>query len=813
MIRNYFKIAWRNLVKNRGFTFINIFGLSIGVAACILISIYISHESSYDKDVLNSENIYRITGTYIEDGRSETGIHCSANTARTILADFEEVENSGRLMANGLFYGAGSNDIRFDGEDTQHYEEGFTYADPSMIDIMDIQMVFGNAKTALSEPKTIVISETMANKYFQGSNPVGRAMYLNGNNKDPYKITGVMKPFASNSHLKYDFLITLSGVEFGEGEQNRWFQTNYFTYLVLKPGTDVANFEKKMSNRLIHKYIKPALLSAGFSMGDTLEDKLSMYLQPLTHINLHSAHINFESSSRNDIKIIWIFGIVALFILVIASINFINLSTAKSANRAKEVGLRKVVGSTRTQLIGQFLAESILISLIAFIIGTALSVVLMPLFRNMSGIDLVIPWSSFGFMPSIILFALAVGVLAGLYPSFYLSNFNPINVLKGKLSSGSKSSGLRSSLVVFQFTISIILIIGTLIVNQQMNFILNSKVGFEKDQVVQIYSTNILNNRVETFKEELKKLPGVNNVSISDYLPIEGTKRNGTGFVNEDKEGIDETVSGQAWVIDEDYLETLGMNLVAGRNFIAGRSSDEKAIIINQAMAEELRLEAPIGKRISRYDDSVSYEIIGVVEDFNFNTMKETVQPLCLFTGISPTITSVKLRTTDVATTLASIEAKWNEFVPNMAFRYEFMDASFAKMYNNVSRIKAIFTSFAILAILVACLGLLALSAYMVEQRNKEMSIRKVLGASVQTIFKLLTKNFLVLVIIALIVAIPVSYYVMQNWLQDYQYRIDMSWSVFFVAGIIAVTIALITVSFHAVKSALINPAESLRSE
>ncbi|GAB1857079.1 ABC transporter permease [Flavobacteriaceae bacterium MHTCC 0001] len=811
MIRNYFKIAWRNLLKNKSFSFINIFGLSIGVAACILISIYIVHESSYDKHVSNSEYIYRLNRDYMDGERVDAGIHFSANTAPTLLTDFEEVENSGRLMSNGLFWGAGSNNIRFDGEDSQYYEEGFTYADQSIIDIMDIQMVYGNAKTALSTPNTMVISETIAKKYFKNQNPIGRSMYLNGNNSRPFKINGVMQDFKSNSHLNYDFLITLKDVEFGDGEQTRWFQNNYFTYVVLKSGIDIAAFEKKMNTTLLEKYIKPAYKSAGFAGWEHAHEREKTYLQPLTDINLNSTHIDFESGTRNDAKIIWIFGIVAFFILIIASINFVNLSTAKSANRAKEVGLRKVVGSTRSQLIGQFLAESIIISCIAFIMGTVLSALFIPLFRTMSGIDLIMPWSSPVFLPVILVASLIIGTLAGLYPSFYLSKFNPVNVIKGQLSSGSKSGGLRSSLVVFQFTISIVLIAGTLIVNQQMDFILNSKIGFEKDQVIQIYSTDVLNERVETFKEELKKLPGVSNVSISDYLPIEGTKRNGNGFVNEGKDGVDETVPGQAWVIDDDYIETMGMNLVEGRNFIEGRSSDEQAVIINQAMAKALHLDSPIGKRISRY--GYLWEIIGVVEDFNYDTMKTSVHPLCFFQGISPTITSVKIHAKEASGILAALEAKWKDFMPNMAFRYEFMDASFANMYEHVSRIKSIFTTFAILAILVACLGLLALSAYMVEQRNKEMSIRKVLGASMRTIFSLLTKNFLALIVIALFVAIPIAYYLMQTWLQDYEYRIDMSWSVFAIAGMIALAIAILTISYHAIKTVLIDPAKVLRAE
>ncbi|MEM9142345.1 MAG: ABC transporter permease, partial [Bacteroidota bacterium] len=399
MIKNYLKIAWRNLLKNKGFTVINILGLSIGLAACTLISVYILHETSYDSEVSNSGNIYRMTGTFVFDGRVERGIHFSANTASTVLEDFAEVENSGRLMANGLFYGAGSNEIRIAGRSSQHHEEGFAYADPSILEIMDVAMVHGDRVTALAEPKTLVISEHMAQKHFGSENPVGKVIYLNGNMEDPFRINGVMADFASNSHLDYDYLITLEGVEFGDGEQTRWFQNNYFTYLVLRPDTDVAAFEKKMSHTLIHTYMKPAFLSAGFVMGETLEDHLNITLQKLTDINLYSADIDFESSYRNDVKIVWIFGIVALFILIIASINFVNLSTAKSVNRAKEVGVRKAVGSSRRYLIGQFLTESVLITVIAFILGIVLSGLLMPLFGEISGKALSLPWNSLSFFP------------------------------------------------------------------------------------------------------------------------------------------------------------------------------------------------------------------------------------------------------------------------------------------------------------------------------------------------------------------------------------------------------------------------------
>lgn len=811
MIKSYIKAAWRSLLKNKGFTFINVIGLSIGVAACILISVYIIHESSYDKDVANSPNIYRMVNRYINDGRLEDGVHFSANTASTVLDDFAEVENSGRLMDNGLFYGAGSNEIRIDGEQMQHHEDGFSYADQSIIDIMDIKMIHGEASSALDEPNTIVISNTMSKKYFGKSDPIGKSIYLNGNNDEPYRINGVMDDFASNSHLEYDFLLTLKGVEFGEGEQTRWVQNNYFTYLVFRNDTNVEEFQEKMSNRIINNYLLPAYKSAGFVLPENFQDKFFIKLQPLTDINLYSKNIVFEASKRNDIKVIWIFGIVALFILIIASINFVNLSTAKSANRAKEVGVRKVVGSSKGHLIGQFLTESILISLISFSLGLLLSWMMMPIFRDMSGKELILPFLNGTFLPTVFVAAIVVGILAGLYPSFYLSRFRPVAVLKGKLSSGSKSSGLRSSLVVFQFTISIILIIGTLIVNQQMNFVLNSKIGFEKDQVIQLYGTNMLGDRVSTFKDELKNMSGVKNVSISDYLPIEGTKRNGNSYVNEGRDNIDETIPGQAWVIDEEYLTTLGMKLVEGRNFSEERSTDDRAVIINQTLAKKLLLDEPLGKRISRY--GTLYEIIGVVEDFNFNSMKQKVEPLCFFRGISPSIISIKVSTGDIGALLKDIEQKWNLFSPNMAVRYSFMNDSFAKMYDNVSRIRTIFLSFSILAILVACLGLFALSAFMVEQRKKEISIRMVLGASFKNIYSLLSVNFLKLVGISIFMAVPVGWYMMNRWLEDFAYKINLDWTLFILAGVIALVIAIFTISYQSISAALIQPLKSLRSE
>ena len=811
MLKNYIKIAWRNILKAKGFSFINIAGLSIGISACILIAVYIIHETSYDKFVPNSENIYRVIGRLNLGDRMDYSTHFSANLARTVDADFDEVEQAGRIMDNGLFYGAGTNEIQIDDDPMQHHEEKFAYADQAILDIFSIPMSYGNAKTALSEPNTIVISESVAQKFFKSQNPVGHVIYLNGNREDPRKISGVMRDFPTNSHLDYDYFLTLKGVEFGEGEQERWIQSNYKNYVAIRPGTNVEAFSKTMGTTIVSNYLKPAMVAAGLAIAETLEQNADIYLQPMTDIHLYSSEITRDTANKSDIKIVWIFGTVALFILLLASINFVNLSTAKSANRAKEVGLRKVVGSSRTHLVLQFLSESMLLTLIAFVVGVVLAQLIMPLFREMTGIALSIPWDSPFFVPILLVSALMVGGIAGFYPSIYLSGFSPIHVLKGKLRLGSKSGGFQTSLVVFQFTVSIILIIGTLVINEQMSFILNSKVGFEKEQVIQLYGTNMLGDKDEVFKGELERIQGIESVTISDYLPLEGTKRNGNSIVREGGESVDESISVQVWQIDEDYLETLGIELIAGKNFEKSIASGRQAAIVNEQLVRELGLTDPVGKRFSRFGELT--EIIGVVKDFQFDNMKQRVRPLAMFFGKSNSIISVKVNTADMPGLLEMIEGKWNQFAPNLAFRYAFMDDSFVQMYDNVRRIKIIFTGFAFLAILVACLGLFALAAYMVEQRSKEMSIRKVLGASFQGIYGMLTQKFILMILGSLVLASPIAYYLLNNWLKDYAYKIDIGWQSFALAGVLATLMALGTVSYHAIKSAQINPVNNLKGE
>ncbi|MEQ9216495.1 MAG: ABC transporter permease [Cyclobacteriaceae bacterium] len=810
MLKNYLKIAWRNLVKHKVLSLINIAGLTIGVTTCILISLYVIHELNYDNSVPDGKNMYRVLVSFDNEGSWERGWSMPAPMAGVVDDIFEEAEQTGRIMANNLFYGAGSNEIKVQGRVEEFHETGFAYADQSIIDMFQFEMVYGDPSTALSEPNTMVISEKMARKFFNDINPVGQFIILNGDDETPRRITGVMEDFPTTSHLQYDYFLTLSGVEFGNGEQTRWTQNNYFVYVKLRSNTNVAQFEKKFSDVIIMEYIKPAFTAFNKELGSNIEEKAFLELQPLKDIHLHSGDLR-EFDPRGDIKIVQLFAAIAIFILLIACVNYINLTTAKSANRAPEIGLRKVIGSQRNSLINQFLIESFIVTLIVFTAGLLFASLLLPYFNDLAAKSLAIPWSELWFLPSLFAGVVIVGIVSGLYPAFYLSGFYPIQILKGNLAQGVKSKRFRTVLVVFQFSISAFLIVGTLVIYRQMNFILNKKVGFEKDQVIQILGTNMLGEKIDPFKEELKNSYGVVNVSISDYLPVEGTKRNGNSFFNEDRQEIDEPVFGQSWIIDEDYINTMGMNLLAGRTFSNEIASDDQSVIINQTMAKKLGLDDPVGKVLMRFGQK--WNIIGLVEDFNFRTFKQEVEPLAFFYGKSQSMVSVKISAENIPMVLEGLENVWKDFVPNSAFRYSFMNESYARMYDNVYRTQSVFTNFAGLAVFISCLGLFALSAFLVDQRKKELSIRKTLGASVQTIFRLVTSHFIGLVGISILIAAPISYLVMERWLEDYVYKIDISWDIFAWAGFLTLLTALLTISYHAIKSALVNPAENLRTE
>src|SRR5882762_1718248 len=807
MFQNYFKIAWRTMSRQKMYTGIKIGGFALGLATCILIFLFIRHEVSYDKQYKAGAHLYRVYNDYSgPDGGKWTSF--PASIVHILKNDFPEVEKAGRLIPYSGWFNAGSNLFRPADKLENSYEEGFAYADQELLEVLEIPMVYGNPLHALDKPNTVVLSKRKADKYFPNEDPTGRTIILNEDKTKPYTIGGVMYDFPANKHLQSDFLLTLTGVEFWPGEQTSWCCWNYNAYVRLRRDANPALLEKKLLS-ITNTYYVAYLKETGNQSAADVKKYQHFRLQPIGDIHLQSEGIS-DSIPHGDIRYIWLFGGIAIFILLLACINFINLSTAKSANRAKEVGLRKVVGSARGYLVRQFLTESLVYSFVSFVLAILIVSLAMPYFNSVAGKHLIIPWTEWWLFPILIAAAIVIGLLAGIYPSFYLSAFKPVDVLKGSVSRGSKSSKLRSGMVIFQFTTSIILIIGTVIIHRQMKFILNTKVGFDKEQVLTIQGANTMEGNQTTFKDELLKLADVEHVTINSYLPIEGTKRDQNPFWKDGKSKEEKAVGAQKWYVDEDYLSTMGMKLVEGRNFILGLASDSQSIVINQAMAKAMGLTKPVGERIMNWE---TYTVIGVVEDFHFESMKGAIGPLSLVVGHGGSIVSVKAKSKNMANVLQSVTRVWNKFMPHQPIRYSFLDESYARMYDDVQRMGNIFASFAILAIIVACLGLFALSVFMVEQRSKEISIRLVLGASVKNVFRLLTQNFVKLVLISFVVAAPLSWYMMQKWLEDYAYKVNITWDVFFLAGLISVFIALLTVSYQSIRAALANPAESLRTE
>jgi len=815
MIKNYIKIAWRNLVKHKLYAAIKVGGFAFSIAACILISLYTINEISYDKAYPDTDQLYRAVGQFNdEQGNLLQGISFQAPVAETMKANFPEIEQAGRLLPNPLF-GAGSNQVSTDDHPESMHEEGIVYMDQELLDMLQLPMVHGNRQHGLSEPNTVVLTASKARKYFAGSNPIAKVIYLNNDKNRPYTVKGVIADIPTNSHLHgYDFFLNLSGSHFYDGEQTNWLASNYVTYFKIRPGTDIDQLANKMTRNVLDNYWIPATKAAGRQVPEAIKTA-RLALQPISAIHLHSYDIRDynDAGTKGDIRFVWLFGGIAGFILLIACINFINLSTAKSASRAKEVGLRKVVGSHRLSLVVQFLTESMLYSLLSIVLGLLLAWLFLPFFNQLAGKQLALPWTNLWLFPTILLSSIGIGLLAGLYPAAYLSGFHPIQVLKGQLSRGAKNPVLRNGLVVFQFTTSIILIIGTLIINSQMHFILNRKIGFDKDQVMVIQATHTLGERVETLKEEIGNIPGVQHVTVSDYLPVnmDGVKRNGNPFWINGRVNEDISVGGQLWEIDTDYIPALGIQLHAGRNFNKELSTDSEAVIINQSLAKSLQLENPIGAQLTNGWKKIT--VIGVVEDFNFESMKDEVGGLCLVLGNSPGMMAVKISGENLPATVAAITSQWKEFLPQQTIRFTFLDESFAGMYANVQRMGTIFSYFAVLAIVIACLGLFGLAAFTTEQRTKEIGIRKVLGASVAGIVRMLSSDFVKLVLISILIASPIAWWAMGKWLEDFAYRIDIQWWVFAVAGLAAVLIALLTVSWQAVRAAVANPVDSLRNE
>lgn len=810
MIRSYLKTAWRNLLRNKSFSVINILGLAIGLACFITIALYVFDELSYDRYNDKADRIFRVN-SHIRFGGTDLDLAvCSDPMGATLKKDYPQVEEFVRF-----YHSSGAKLIKKGNEFIN--EPRVVYADSTVFNVFSLPAAIGDTRNALNDPNTVVITESVAKKYFSTVDAVGKTIETGYGQQTVYKVTAVIKDIPRNSHFNFDFIFSMDNVEY---EWGNFLSHNFPTYILLKPGVDPAVFEKNFQ-AVIDKYILPqAKQYMELSSMDDFKKSgnvLEYSLMPLDDIHLKSDKIA-EMGVNSNIQYVYIFSAVAIFILLIACVNFMNLSTARSANRAKEVGIRKVLGTERKSLISQFLAESIFTVLISMVFAITIVWLMLGYFNEMSAKemsmkDILQP----GILFVLLLLPVIVGGLAGVYPAFFLSSFKPVQVLKGKINKGFRRSTLRSGLVVFQFFTSIVLIVATIVVFRQLNFIQNTKIGFSKDQVLVVMGTGALGNQSVAFKNEVAKLSGVKAASFAGFLPVENSSRNDNTFSTESVMTGKNGFNMQIWNIDYDYIPTLGMELLNGRNFSADYGDDSSGIIINEVAARMIGGGDPIGKKLYSPNGSGgqpdTYKIVGVVKNFNYQSLRQNVGPLGFRLGNNSWATAFKVAATNVQGLIGSVEKKWKSMAPGMPFSYEFLDASFDNMYRAEQRVGKLALSFSVLAILIACLGLFGLATYMAEQRTKEIGVRKVLGATVANIVSMLSKDFVKLVLVAAIVALPVAWFTMNMWLQDFAYRVSIGWWILVIAVLMTLLIALATVVFQAVRAAIKNPVKSLRTE
>ncbi|MGM5468820.1 ABC transporter permease [Flavobacteriaceae bacterium LMO-SS05] len=811
MIKNYFKIALRNLWKHKGFTAINVIGLSMGLGCFIVIAMYVSDELSYDQFNEKADRIYRINSD-IRFGGTDLNMAVSADPmGETLKQDYPEVETYVR------FYNSNGSKLIKKGNEFIN-ETRVTHADSTLFDVFTLPAIAGDTKTALTEPNTVVITESAAKRYFGNADKaIGQTLETNDRKKTLYKVTAVIEDVPKNSHFNFDFFFSMANVSYDFGN---YLSHNFHTYIVLRPGTDYKAFNKNFKE-VINKYVIPQ--ASQFMEVSSMEqfeksgNKLEYSLIPLTDIHLKSSR-GVELGVNGNIQYVYIFSAAALFILLIACINFMNLTTARSSGRAKEVGIRKVLGSEKKSLIWQFLTESTLIAFIAM--GCAVGFVAISLgwFNGIAGKEMLI---STLFQSKYLIFLLLlpflVGLLAGIYPAFFLSAFQPITVLKGNISKGHKKNNLRNFLVVFQFSTSIILIIGTLVIYKQLNHIQTSQVGFNKNHVLVVENSGLSKPSRESLKSEIEQLNEVQSASFGGYLPVSDSSRSDTTFSTESVMTESNGFNMQIWNVDYNYIPTLGMEMLEGRNFSRSFGSDSLAMILNEAAVKSAGFDNPIGKKLyttfGPNEPAVPYTIIGVVKNFNFESLRQNVGPLSMILGNNSWSSIYRFNTSDVSSLVNLIENKYKALAPGMPFNYHFLDDSFDSMYHQEQRIGKVALTFSFLAVIIACLGLFGLATYIAEQRTKEIGIRKVLGASVTNIVTMLSTDFIKLVFISFVIATPIAWWFMNKWLQDFASRIDLSWWIFALTGITALAIALITLSFQAIKAAISNPVKSLRTE
>ena len=793
MLKNYFKIAFRNLWRHRVFSFINILGLTVGMTACFLIFLYVHFELSYDSFHSKANRIYRV----VCDIKTPTEVIKAGGPSWAvgphITQDFPQVEAAVRTTDDELLVRKGN--VKFQ-------ELNSLWADSAFFGMFDFKLLKGNPKTVLQEPLSIVFSESAAKKYFGNADPVGQTVLLTGEGFTA-KITGIMKDIPENSTIKADMLVSMSTLtrKLNPGLDDQWGNYGNSTFVLLKPGTRPADLQAQL----------PAFLER---RNGTEMKKINMYptlfLEPLKDVYLRSTR---NGNNTGNINNVYIFSWVAVFILLIACFNFVNLTTARSAERAKEVGIRKVVGAVKGQLTGQFIGESVLLCAISFILTLVSTALLLPSFNHLAGKTISTGiFENLNFVLILFLAAIGIGSLAGVYPALVLSSFKPVTVLKGRFSTGTKGQLLRKALVIAQFTISFALIIATIIVYNQMNYMRRQDLGFNKDQMMVINTNG--DPAKDAFRNAVAGLPNIKGVAMASSVPGGGNPAAYSEIEN--VKGVLQIANLDLYFVDFDYIPQFKIKIIAGRAFSPDFQTDTtQSMILNEAAVKMFGYTSPaqaVGHRFKQWGREG--RIIGVMKDFHFRSLQLPIKPLSM--RIEPngcSLVAIKLSTQNLPKTIAAIENKWNALIPARPFSYYFLDEFFDKQYRTEERFGKLFLNFSVLAIIISCLGLLGLASYSTMQRTREIGIRKVLGASVPNIVNLLSREFLKLVAIAILIASPVAWFAMHGWLQDFAYRIEIGWWIFLIAGLIAVLIALATVSFQAIKAAIANPVKSLRVE
>ena len=806
MFRNYLTIVYRNTLRHKGYAAINVLGLAVGMTCCILILLYIQDELGYDRYASRYDRIYRLTMSIETPDRAETRTARSPTAWGWMLTDaFPEVEGFTRIKTPLVSWQV----TNVDGN-KRFNEPGFYFADPGILDLFEFRLIRGDANTALNAPNTVVLTETTAARYFGSDEALGKVIRLD--NTYDLTVTGVMEDVPRNSHMTFGFLGSFEtlnvnpiygGTDYGRNTQN--FVPDLYTYLLLADGYSPESLEPKLAEFIGSRY-GPIL--------DQINAQIEAVLQPLTSIHLHS-NLDGELGANSDIAYIYIFSAVAFFLLLIACINFMNLATARSAGRAWEVGIRKVLGAFRVQLIGQFMGESTIMAVLSLVVATGLVYTFLPAFNALAGKDLVFAFDDTSMAFGLVGIVVLAGALAGSYPALFLSSFQPVSVLKGSSRAGAVNTSLRKILVVLQFVISVVFIIGTGVVADQMRFVQDKHLGFDKEQLVVMPLGDPRQRLIyNTYKDKISDYPNVLGVTVANEMP--------GGLVNDilftpDGAPDEELVRINNMWIDHDFIRTMGIELSAGRDFSRSFPTDTlQAFVINEAAVKWLGWEgAPLDKKI-RLGNFKDGRVIGVVRDFHVRSLHSGIEPMMLQLAPGPDplhYLAIRIAPDDLAGTMGFLESNWHEIYPDDSFTYSFLDEDFNRLYQNEARQGNIFRGFSVLAVFIACLGLLGLASFTAEQRTREIGVRKVLGASASGIVALLSKEYVKLVVYANLIAWPIAYFVMNDWLDSFAYSTDLSLGIFILAAALAIAVTMLTVSYRAVSVAHTDPVDALQHE